>query len=116
MSYDMAALNREDAGMAGRISDTEEKDAFIARVRAARVARFDKQKPMITILGLDQGTYKQYETRTPLPWRLIPKFCAATGVDIEWLLTGEGKGPNVIPIVRDQKSKIPEKPSRRRVA
>lgn len=116
LSYDMAALNREDAGMAGRISDTEEKDAFIARVRAARVARFDKQKPMITILGLDQGTYKQYETRTPLPWRLIPKFCAATGVDIEWLLTGEGKGPNVIPIVRDQKSKIPEKPSRRRVA
>lgn len=79
--------------MADRMSESEEKAAFIRRVRMAREARFDTQKPMLTILGLEQGTYKQYETRTPLPHRLIPVFCAATGVSLEWLLTGEGKGP-----------------------
>jgi len=76
-----------------RMSETEEKLAFIRRVKQAREAAFDTQRPMQTILDVDQGTYKQYETRTPLPHRFIPKFCAATNVSLEWLLTGEGKGP-----------------------
>jgi hypothetical protein len=84
-----------------RMSETEEKLAFIQRVKQARMARFETQAPMLTILELDQGTYKQYETRTPLPHRHIPKFCAATGVSMEWLLTGEGKGPNLPQYVRE---------------
>jgi hypothetical protein len=79
--------------MAKKPSETEQKRAFIARVKAAREWRFSTQRPMLTILELDQGTYKQYETRTPLPHRFIPKFCAATGVSVEWLLTGTGEGP-----------------------
>jgi transcriptional regulator with XRE-family HTH domain len=79
--------------MADRMSETEEKLAFINRVKQARKQRFETQKPICTILEIDQGTYKQYETRTALPHRYIPKFCAATGVSIEWLLTGEGQGP-----------------------
>lgn len=79
--------------MPDRMSETEEKAAFIRRTRLAREARYETQKPMLTILGIEQGTYKQYETRTPLPHRFIPKFCAATGVSVEWLLTGEGEGP-----------------------
>ena len=71
-----------------------EKAAFIARTRAARVARFETQQQICTLLGLSQGTYKSYETRSPLPLWLIPRFCVACGVDIEWLLTGEGKGPH----------------------
>lgn len=84
--------------MADRMTETEEKAAFISRTRAAREARFDTQGPMLTILGVPQGTYKQYETRTPLPYRFIPKFCAACGVTMEWLLTGEGRGPVAIPL------------------
>lgn len=93
LSHDDGTHLYENRPMADRMSETEEKLAFIGRVKRARMARYDTQKPMCTILGIDQGTYKQYETRTPLPHRLIPKFCAATGVDMEWLLTGEGKGP-----------------------
>lgn len=95
VSHDLVAGFGEYAAMADRMSETEEKLAFIQRVKLARTARFDTQKPMLTILGIDQGTYKQYETRTPLPYRYLPKFCAATGVDLEWLLTGEGKGPKL---------------------
>lgn len=77
------------------MSETEERLAFVGRVKAARKARYKTQKPMCMLLGIEQGTYKQYETRSPLPHRFIPKFCAATGVDMEWLLTGEGQGPRV---------------------
>jgi hypothetical protein len=103
LSYDFGSPFGDPPGMADRMSESEEKAAFIGRTRAARMARFEKQKPMLTILGLDQGTYKQYETRTPLPWRLIPKFCAATGVDIEWLLTGEGEGPKTVALPEPRK-------------
>jgi hypothetical protein len=86
MSCDIGAENHKDGSM-DRMSETEETAAFISRVRSAREARFPDQKPMLVILDLDQGTYKQYETRTPLPRRYIPKFCAACGVTVEWLLT-----------------------------
>lgn len=95
MSYDCGSRIVQNADMADRMSESEEKAAFINRVKQARMARFKTQGPMLTILEVDQGTYKQYESRTPLPHRLIPKFCAATGVSLEWLLTGEGKGPEV---------------------
>lgn len=107
VSYDESGSIRHVPGM-DRMSETEEKLAFIGRVRAARKARFDTQGPMCTILGIEQGTYKQYEKRTPLPHRYIPKFCAATGVTMEWLLTGEGRGPAVqpFPSPRERKTKV----------
>lgn len=85
----------KNPGMADRMSETEEKLAFIRRVRLARMARFDTQKPICTILGIEQDVYKHYEKRSVLPHRFIPKFIAATGVDYDWLLAGEGKGPAV---------------------
>lgn len=97
MSYDGLTPVLENISM-DRMSETEEKAAFIRRTKLAREARFPTQNPMLVILGVEQGTYKQYETRTPLPHRFIPKFCAATGVSLEWLLTGEGRGPAVTPI------------------
>jgi hypothetical protein len=95
LSRDCGETVNQNYAMAERLSETEEKLAFIRRVRLARVARFDKQGPILTLLDLPQGKYKQYESRTPLPWRFIPKFCAATGVSMEWLLTGEGEGPKL---------------------
>jgi hypothetical protein len=73
------------------------------------MARFETQKPICTILGISQGVYKHYETRSPLPYRFIPKFIAATGVDYEWLLSGEGKGPATVEIPRD----VPKRAQRR---
>jgi hypothetical protein len=100
VSYDAKKVMGDIPLMADRMSETEEKLAFITRVKAARMSRFDTQGPMLTILGIDQGRYKQYETRTPLPHRFLPKFCAATGVSLDWLLTGEGQGPRVEQYIR----------------
>src|SRR5689334_15364801 len=67
LSHDCGEVTADNAQMPDRMSETEERLAFVGRVKAARKARFDTQQPMCTILGIEQGTYKQYETRTPLP-------------------------------------------------
>lgn len=95
LSYDCEQPDGLIGRMADKKTERQELDAFIDRVRAARLARFKTQTPLLTILEVDQGTYKQYEGRTPLPYRYIPKFVAATGVSIEWLLTGQGEGPSL---------------------
>jgi hypothetical protein len=95
VSRDCGTVLGDDGFMGKKLSDAEGRAAFIRRTREAREARFSSQSPILVILDLEQGTYKQYETRTPLPYRYIPKFCAATGVSIEWLLTGEGQGPEI---------------------
>jgi len=100
LSHDHENQMSDYGPMVDRMSEAEEKAAFIGRVKRARLARFPKQGPILTILGVDQGTYKQYESRTPLPHRYLPKFCAATGVSLDWLLTGEGKGPEAVDLPR----------------
>jgi hypothetical protein len=98
VSCDYGYSSGDNAGMSRKVSETEEKDAFIARTKAARMKVFETQGPMLTILKLDQGAYKHYEKRTPLPHRFIPTFCAACHVSVNWLLTGEGEGPAVLPV------------------
>lgn len=66
---------------------------FIGRVRAAHAQRFETTTAGATALGMDQGRYKQYLTRTPLPIEIIEQFCVICGVTVEWLVTGKGAGP-----------------------
>lgn len=105
----------DNPSMSERLSETEEKALFIGRVRAAREARFPTQKPICVLLDVAQGTYKHWEKRSELPHKLIPKFCAACGVSMEWLLTGEGDGPVVAEIPRDIPKRI-HKARRRKAA
>lgn len=99
LSYDYGEAFRDNAGMTERMSETEETLAYIARVRAARIAKFATQKPVYSYLDIPQDTYKHYEVipatgkGRPMPMRYIPKFCLITEISVEWLLTGEGKGP-----------------------
>lgn len=95
LSYDCGVPFGDNPGMAKSPAKSALKADFIKRVREAREARFKTQGPILELLEIDQGTYKQYESRSFLPYHLVPKFCAATGVDIVWLLTGRGKGPAV---------------------
>ena len=93
LSRDVMSYDGDYSGMTDRMSEAEEKAFFIGRTKAARIARYETQEEICFILGVDQGTYKQYETRSYMPHRFIPKFCVACNVDVNWLLTGDGKGP-----------------------
>lgn len=97
-SYDCGNEFADNAAMADRMSETEETAAFIGRVKFARENKFTTQKPVYRYLEIPQDQYKHYETKRPLPRRYIPKFCEITEVSMEWLLTGEGKGPVVAEI------------------
>jgi transcriptional regulator with XRE-family HTH domain len=64
------------------------KEEFIARTKQARKQAGLSQQDMSDILGIEQGTYKQYEVRSPLPHQYVTAFCAATHVTTQWLFTG----------------------------
>jgi transcriptional regulator with XRE-family HTH domain len=72
--------------------DAELEAAFnadlIARVRALREARGWTQSKMAAYLGIPIDRYKKYESRSPLPQYLIPRFADFVGRDIEYVLTG----------------------------
>lgn len=84
--------------------------AFIARLKAARAIRDFTQEDIAELLGTSQGTYKQYEAarESYIPMHMIPRFCLACQVSIEWLMTGKGQGPAIAP--------HPKPPRRRRSA
>lgn len=81
----------------GTDSSTDYLAGFLGRVRAARELRFQNTTEAGQALGMKQDTYKQYETRTPLPHALMQRFCLVTGVTLHWLITGEGPGPRYEP-------------------
>lgn len=64
--------------------------ALIARTREARSWTTLGQIKMAKALGIDQGKYKQYETRTPMPMIYHEKFCDICGCSLPWLRDGVG--------------------------
>lgn len=77
--------------MADSETETQYKQSFTQRVAEARVALGWKQWQMAEALGMPQDKYKQYEGRSLLPHHLIRRFCLIARVDMEWLMTGQGK-------------------------
>jgi len=79
--------------MAESETEAQYKQAFIDRVKAARIATGMKQWQLAESLGMPQDKYKQYEGRSLLPHHLIGRFCLVTRIEPEWLLTGRGQKP-----------------------
>lgn len=107
LSHDSNGSVGDNTDMADRMSETEEKAAFIRRTKQAREAQFDSQGPICVILDIPQDQYKHYEKRTPLPYRFIKKFCAACKIDVEWLLSGDQSKQG--PVERVYPSLVPKK-------
>lgn len=88
LSHDLLDVDGQDVPMAPQPEDpaiSAYRDAFAARVKQAREARNLTQKELSEILEIDQGTYKQYETRSFLPHYLIRRFCLVCGIEPGWL-------------------------------
>ena len=78
---DLSCDADEAIGHTVPMSRTAFKAAFIARTAAAREAANMTQQEVADALQIAQDTYKQYETRSPLPHHLVPAFCAVVGAD-----------------------------------
>jgi transcriptional regulator with XRE-family HTH domain len=59
------------------------------RVKELRTKRGWTAAQMATALGVPPDRYRKYETRSPLPAYLMPRFCLIVSCDFEYLLTGK---------------------------
>ena len=67
---------------------------------------------------MPQDKYKQYEGRSLLPHHLIRRFCLIARIDLEWLMTGQGKMrtaplPDIIPDIQPARSTKPGRAKRK---
>jgi DNA-binding XRE family transcriptional regulator len=95
-------------------TETQFKQLFTERVKAARVATGLKQWQVAELLGIPQDKYKQYEGRSYLPHHLVGRFCIVCRVDPVWLMTGKGQKPLRAPHVVEQGPDNQLKPKRAR--
>lgn len=82
--------------MAGEDPKDIFKQQFIDRTAYAREASGLSQEEMGEHFQLKQGTWKQYETRSPLPHYMVVRFCNLVRCDIYWLYTGRGTPPEPV--------------------
>jgi DNA-binding XRE family transcriptional regulator len=76
-------------GMAPGASDF--KKAFLDRTAKLREGWGGSQADMAEALGIRTSNYEKYETRTPLPHYLIPRFAQIVEVEISFLFTGRAR-------------------------
>lgn len=85
----------------------EYREAFAGRVRAARIHAGFSQPFVAKFLGITQSTYSKYEgargegeTSTLMPPDKQGDFCELCGVNVHWLVTGDGAMQAPRPIKR----------------
>lgn len=71
-----------------------------ARIQRLRIERDWTQQQMATAIGVPFERYKKYETRSPMPAYLIPRFALHVSRSISYILTGKeeaaARGPRVL--------------------
>lgn len=90
--------------ISGSMTPTEFRKAFVGRVRQIRESLGKEPEEMAELMGVSLDRWRKYESRTPLPHYLVPRFCRTFGVDVWYLFTGE------------HASKAPARPQDRRGA
>lgn len=93
VSRDKPILFCENRRMSEWLTQQEFEDRFCARIARLRVERGWTQEQMATAIGVPHERYKKYETRSPMPHYLIPRFAMQVDRDIEYLLTGRVAQP-----------------------
>jgi DNA-binding XRE family transcriptional regulator len=108
----------EDDSSQSSIMETEATyaEAFTRRVYSAREHASLRQEDVAEVLGIQQSTYSKYEFRTPLPHRYVRAFCMLCRVNVEWLMTGQGKGPALLERPPKRKRGPNKDPKSRRAA
>lgn len=117
-SKDKLALDGKiSLGHTVRMADSEEdqfKQAFIERVKAARIATGKKQWQVAELLNVPQDHYKHWEKTRLMPHHLIGRFCIICSVDPEWLMTGRGQKPLKPPHLVEAEPEPVHRPKRAR--
>jgi transcriptional regulator with XRE-family HTH domain len=88
MSPDFEQAFCEYRRMIEWLDEAEFNDAFCARTQRLRKERGWTQEQMATAIGVPFERYKKYETRSPMPLYLLPRFAQHVDRDVTYLVTG----------------------------
>lgn len=76
------------------------ENALCARVKRLREEKGWTAEQMGIALGIPPERYRKYESRSPIPQYLIPRFAAVVDRSIEYILTGKDQRQLRIPLKR----------------
>lgn len=71
------------------MEEAEFNNRFCARIQRLRIERGWTQEQMAKAIGVPFERYKKYETRSPMPPYLLPRFAQHVDRDVEYLVTGK---------------------------
>jgi transcriptional regulator with XRE-family HTH domain len=76
------------------MSDSDEfifNNDYCGRVKRFREETNMSAAEMADLLDIPADRYRKYESRSPLPVYLVPKFCRIVGCDLEHLILGKAR-------------------------
>ena len=79
----------EHRHMSEWLDQLEFNDRLCARIARLREERGWNQAQMAAAIGVPFERYKKYETRSPMPHYLLPRFAQQVDRNVEYLLTGK---------------------------
>lgn len=89
VSRDATNCFRHYGRMSTWLEEAEFNDQLCARVQRLRKERDWSQQQMATAIGVPFERYKKYETRSPLPAYLVPRFAMIVDRSVAYILTGK---------------------------
>lgn len=89
VSRDFASVICEHRRMSEWLGEAEFNDALCTRIARLREERGWTQAQMAAAVGVPFERYKKYETRSPMPHYLLPRFAQQVDRSVEYLLTGK---------------------------
>jgi DNA-binding XRE family transcriptional regulator len=101
VSRDTARLFCENRRMSEWPDEAEFNHHFLERIARLRIERGWTQEQMATAIGVPHERYKKYETRSPMPIYLLPRFAMQVDRSVEYLVTGKAspqarRGPRTL--------------------
>lgn len=89
MSQDLGVLYGHNRPMTAWPEEAQFNDQLCARTQRLRIEREWTQQQMAAAIGVPFERYKKYESRSPMPPYLIPRFAQVLDRSISYILTGK---------------------------
>lgn len=89
VSHDSPILFGHNRPMTGWLDEAQFNDQLCARTQRLRLERDWTQQQTAAAIGVPVERYKKYESRSPMPPYLIPRFAQVMDRTVSYILTGK---------------------------
>jgi len=89
VSREIKSFMRHNRAMTLWLDEAEFNDRMCARTQRLRLEKDWTQPQMAAAIGVPFERYKKYETRSPMPAYLVPRFAQIVERSMSYILTGK---------------------------